>query len=222
MSKPDGPGPFPAVVHMHGCGGLAAYRRIAAAKQFTDWGYVTLIVDSFTTRGIKDACTGLAVVPSREADAMGALQYLAALPYIDAKRIAIVGYSQGGIAALNVATAQPAGLFEMPPGLRYKAAVAYYPMCSAAGDELEIPTLVLIGELDDWSRAVECTWLLRRWDHNSAPLWVTVFPEAYHSFDSPPAGAGVRYFGHWLRYDAEATRRAIAQTRDFLAKELAN
>src|SRR3569833_4758694 len=58
LSKPPGVGPFAAVVHLHGCGGLSDERRAAAERQFTDLGYVTLVVDSFATRGIKEACSG--------------------------------------------------------------------------------------------------------------------------------------------------------------------
>jgi dienelactone hydrolase len=221
LLRPDGDGPFPAVVHLHGCGGLLDNRRIADGKQFTNWGYVTLMVDSFATRGIKEACAARPI-PSRQADAMGALIYLSKLPFVDPTRIAVVGYSQGGSAALNVASVQPAGLFEMPAGLKYKAAVAYYPSCSAADDEFAIPTLVFIGELDDWSLAAECRRMMNRQDGKGALVKLVVFPEAFHSFDSPSAGYGVRYFGHWLRYNADATKRAAAQMRRFLKVELAN
>ncbi|MBS0248971.1 MAG: dienelactone hydrolase family protein [Proteobacteria bacterium] len=223
LTKPEGAGPFAAVVHLHGCGGLSAERRRAAERQFTGWGYVTLIVDSFTPRGIKETCSGRGPPAPREADAVGALEYLATLPFVDARRIALVGYSQGGNAALSIATASEAPLFEVPSGLSYKAAIAYYPSCGAAGDDLAIPTLILTGEYDDWARASECSRLLRRWNHTSAALWVTIFPEAYHDFDNPRATPyGTRHFGHWLRYNAEAAQAAAGQAREFLIKELYN
>ncbi|MGH8276995.1 MAG: alpha/beta hydrolase family protein, partial [Steroidobacteraceae bacterium] len=115
LSRPNGDGPFPAIVHLHGCGGLLDKRRVADARQFTNWGYVTLMVDSFATRGIKDACAGL-YIPARQADAMGALVYMSKLSFVDPARIAVVGYSQGGSAALNIASVPPAELFEMPAG----------------------------------------------------------------------------------------------------------
>ena len=99
--------------------------------------------------------------------------------------------------------------------------MAYYPWCSAAADRLAIPTLILIGELDDWTPATSCDYLLRRFDPSGAPLKVTVFPAVYHSFDSAAAGVyGTRYYGHWLRYNADAAARAAAEARAFLAKEL--
>ena len=134
----------------------------------------------------------------------------------------MVGYSQGGTVALEIASAQPVKLFDVEDGLKFKAAVAYYPMCSAGADEFAVPTLILIGELDDWSLAAECRRMMKRQDGKGPAVKLTVFPEVYHDFDYPDAGVyGTRYFGHWLRYNADAAARAAAMTHDFLAAELA-
>jgi dienelactone hydrolase len=217
LSKPAGEGPFAAVVYLHGCLGLSDFRRHSTAAQFTGWGYVTLVVDSFATRGIKDDCLGQP--DNRPGDALGALLYLSKLPFVDPKRIAVVGSSKGGIAVLELATAHKEAIFEMPPGVRYKAAVAFYPSCSAAGNEIAMPVLVLIGALDDWSRASECGWWAKRRDAG-APVKVNIYPEAYHSFDNPNLRVATRAYGHWMKYDADATAKATAAVRDFLATQL--
>jgi len=80
--------------------------------------------------------------------------------------------------------------------------------------------LVLIGEFDDWTWAASCERLLRRFDASGAPLKVTIFPDAFHDFDSAALHGTIRFFGHWLRYDRKAATRAAAQMRDFLATEL--
>jgi dienelactone hydrolase len=219
LSKPAGAGPFPAVVDLHGCGGPRATKRMSAVEQFTGWGYVTLVVDSFTTRGIKNACTG-GPSGSREVDAMGALVYLSKLPFVDPKRVAVVGYSQGGMVSLEVASVRPFDLFEMPRELKFKAAVAYYPLCSAAADELAIPTIIFIGAADDWAPPAECKNFMRRRDGKGAPVTLIEYPGAYHDFDIPGVGDGMRYFGHWLQYDAAADAHSRAAMRDFLAREL--
>jgi hypothetical protein len=56
LSKPEGDGPFAAVVYLHGCAGLSENVRMNIAQLMTGWGYVSLAVDSFTSRGIKDQC----------------------------------------------------------------------------------------------------------------------------------------------------------------------
>ena len=88
-----------------------------------------------------------------QADALGALLYLSKLDFVDPKRIAVVGSSQGGEGALQLASTHAVELFAFPDNLKFKAAVAYYPPCSVATDQLTIPTIILIGELDDWAPA---------------------------------------------------------------------
>jgi dienelactone hydrolase len=219
LSKPAGAGPFAAVVYMHGCAGLSAYTRDNASAQMTRWGYVTLVVDSFATRGLKETCTTGAA--DRLADAFGALTYLSKLAFVDARRIALVGQSQGGIVALRVASFHPFAIFAMPDGLTYKAVVAFYPSCNAAADQLAIPALVLIGALDDWALPIRCDWWMARRQGKGAPVSLVVYPGAYHAFDKPGLRDGKWSFGHWLKYDAEATVRANVAMHDFLAVQLA-
>lgn len=220
LSKPDGAGPFPAIVYLHGCSGLSSTTRARISALLTGWGYVSLAVDSFTSRGIKDACQG--GMPPRQADALGALLYLASLPSVDAKRIAVVGSSQGGIVALRLASMQDVKLFDIPDDLKFKAAVAYYPRCGVASKQLILPTIILIGELDDWTPAIDCErWMALR-AGKGAPVKLLVYPGAYHAFDVPTLRAGRRLFGHWLKYDADAAARSISEMHDFLASQLSN
>jgi dienelactone hydrolase len=218
LSRPDGEGPFPAVVYLHGCLGLESFRRTAAAERFTAWGYVTLVVDSFAGRGITQDCT--ARLPARQSDALGALRYLATVPLVDLNRIALVGIGQGGTAALEIATARSIEIFELPPELKFKAVVAFYPSCGAAGNELAAPALVLIGGIENWGRAVDCEYWMRRRAGRGAPVMIEVYPEAYYAFDNPDLRIATRSFGRWVKYDADATAKAHTAMRAFLAAEL--
>ncbi len=218
LSKPEGSGPFPAVVYLHGCNGLSTIARQRMAELITGWGYVSLVVDSFATRGIQESCHEL--VPARQGDALGALTYLSKLPFVDSERIAVMGSSQGGIVALQLASTHDVKLFASPDGLTFKAAVAYYPLCGVATQELNIPTLILIGELDDWSPAKDCERWMQWRAGKGAPVKLVVYPGAYHAFDFPSLGDGRLSFGHWLKYDAEAARRSVLEAHDFLATQL--
>ena len=219
LSKPDGSGPFPAIVYLHGCNGLSQSTRARMADLMTGWGYVSLAVDSFTSRGIKEACTG--GMPTRQADALGALLYLSSLGFVDPKRIAVVGSSQGGIVALRLASTETVKLFAVPDDLKFKAAVAYYPLCGVASQQLAVPTIILIGERDDWTPAENCE-LWMKWRAGiGAPVKLVIYPGAYHAFDVPTLRDGQRLFGHWLKYDPDAATRSISEMQDFLATELA-
>lgn len=219
LSKPAGAGPFPAVVYLHGCLGLENFRREQAAAQLTGWGYVVLVVDSFAPRGITEDCSRPFAV--RQPDALGALRYLSTLPFVDPQRVALVGIAQGGTAALEIATARRFEIFEMPAGVAFRAVIAFYPSCGAAGSELGIPALVLTGGIENWGRAVDCEYWMRRRRGRGAPVQIQVYPEAYYAFDNPSLKIATRmYGGRWIKYDADATTKAHAAMRDFLATQL--
>jgi dienelactone hydrolase len=124
LKKPKGHGPFPAVVLLHGSGGINASRDADWAKRLTDWGYVTLQVDSFGPRGVSVAeiLKNSSKVPHdiRAKDAHGAKRYLTGLPFVDSDRIAVMEWSHGGGSTIfSVLSAYG----DHP----FKAAIAFYP-----------------------------------------------------------------------------------------------
>src|SRR5450830_1884947 len=97
LFKPTGAGPLPAVLAMHGCGGLfnrmgkLVGRESAWADLLIDRGYVVLFPDSFGPRKITGACgngePGARPWVERTEDAYGALDYLQAQPFVMADRV---------------------------------------------------------------------------------------------------------------------------------------
>ncbi|WP_245468139.1 MULTISPECIES: hypothetical protein [unclassified Mesorhizobium] len=88
LTQPQGRGPFPAIVLLHGCAGVLSNDRQAWPERLSSWGYVVLVVDSFSTRGIHDTCNGLLV--DRVYDAYGALEFLSKYGFVDSSRIALM------------------------------------------------------------------------------------------------------------------------------------
>ncbi|MBI5578833.1 MAG: dienelactone hydrolase family protein [Deltaproteobacteria bacterium] len=141
--KPDGPGPFPAVVIMHDCSGLGPRSSGAPerwARELTGQGYVVLIPDSFTTRGhAGGVCTNPApsrseVSPYRRVgDAYAALAYLRTLPCVDKFRVGLMGGSHGGSTTLAamVAADSDSTFLAREKRAGFAAAVALYPACNA-------------------------------------------------------------------------------------------
>ncbi|BAM92753.1 dienelactone hydrolase [Bradyrhizobium oligotrophicum S58] len=218
LSKPEGAGPFAAVVYLHGCGGLSERTRRHFASMLTGWGYVVLAVDSFSARGLAQACDR--PMPDRQADAWGAMAYLSSLPFVDRARIGIVGSSQGGIVTMRLASTHDVKIYDVPDDLTFKVAVAYYPICSVATRWLAVPTLILIGEKDDWTPAENCLQWLSLRPAKGAAVRLQVYPGAYHAFDFPALKYGLSSFGHWLQYDADAAARSTSEMQDFLAAYL--
>lgn len=206
IGKPEGPGPFPAVVIMHDCSGLGPRSSGAPgrwARELGARGYVTVIPDSFTTRGHPDGvCTDASpgrgeVAPSRRVrDAYAALAHARALPYVDGRRVGLMGGSHGGSTTLASMTA-PERTWEpraREKGAGFAAAVALYPSCGTTlGTWLAdgtgtyrpvAPILILIGENDDWTPAAACVKLAASTRASEYPVAITVYPGAHHSFDS--------------------------------------
>src|SRR5689334_8734495 len=92
LAKPDGEGPFPAVIGLHGCAGMHDTTKQKLADELVASGYVVLLVDSYATRGINHACTTSAYFTffKRRPDVYGALAYLAGQNSVDPQRVAVV------------------------------------------------------------------------------------------------------------------------------------
>ena len=221
LARPDGAGPFPAVVGLHGCAGMHAATKQELADELVARGYVVLLVDSYATRGIDHACTSEAYSAflRRRPDPYGALVFLARQTFVDPQRVAMVGFSAG--ARLTLAAAEP-NAFEhfAPPGLRFRAAAAFYPPCSVAMARPEIPTLIFIGALDDWTPAAACTDKVARWGNAGPPVELVVYPGAYHGFYYEYLQPGRTMFEHWLEYNGAAANDATHRLHQFLDRHL--
>jgi dienelactone hydrolase len=205
---------MPAVVLLHSCLGLPADRRAIGAR-IAGWGYAALFVDDFSARGLKETC--LVDFPQGLADAYGALAFLAARPEIDASRIAVVGYSQGGDTALAIATGRTGGDGAPDRGAGFIAAAAYYPPCANQGRrELTMPTLILIGQADSVTPYSDCRAFLFARNAATAEAELDVFPKAAHGFDNPSYAGGENVDGMTLKFDPRAAGRASADLRKFL------
>ena len=91
----------PVVLLQHGSGGSNA-RDEYWAKTFNEMGIASFLIDSFSGRGLSRTTTNVAdLTPfNLMLDAYRAFDILAEHPRIDPARIAIMGFSLGGISAL--------------------------------------------------------------------------------------------------------------------------
>jgi dienelactone hydrolase len=92
---------------------------------------------------------------------------------------------------------------------------------------MTVPTLILIGERDDWTPAQECRnmvdgrddWGISRHKIEGAPIKLIVYPDAHHAFDVPRLNPG-ELFGHHLEFNKAAAEKASEVLRGFLQEML--
>jgi dienelactone hydrolase len=215
LARPDGAGPFPAVVVLHGCAGFSSGGSLQLADRLKDWGYVALMVDSLTPRGLMTACGGPFI--NQPGDAYAALRYLSQQSFVAPERVAVLGNSMGGYSALY---AVDRDLLAKPFNERFRAAIAYYPSCAIPAAVLTAPALILIGEADDWNPAERCRQMVAHMRPDSAPIALTAYPGAYHGFNFAMLNPGRSSLGHWLEYNEPAAKDAEEKVRAFLAANL--
>ncbi len=238
LYKPDGRGPFPALVLLHGCQGVVRQTQ-TWAHWLRERGYVALVTDSFGPRNEPADCKeGGDSGPStaRFDDAIGALRYLQAQPFVIPDRVASFGWSQGGLFAMSVingptlerARARGVAL----PRAGYAAAIAMYPGgCEAYVKELVIrPLLLLIGGADNWTPPQYCREMAAAMKARGADVTLVEYPGAYHYFDivgqkkevlkdiEQPYTPGT--FGVTVAYDPAAAADASRRLEDFLTRTL--
>jgi dienelactone hydrolase len=192
--KPDGAGPFPAVIAMHDCSGLTNPSGRVTSK-YREWaqllvrdGFVVLFPESYDSRGLSNQCSvrNRSVRPEHELvdDANASRRWLSQRPEVRADHISLLGWSNGGSSVLW--TVRPQRKADDRPDFR--SAVAFYPVCrrlESTAWSARVPTLILIGAADDVTSPQDCEHMVAGAKGRSARISILVYPGALHDFDHP-------------------------------------
>lgn len=182
-------GPMPAVIFLHGAGGVQQVREVAYARQLAAQGVAAMVIDVFGNR--RDIATGFTqrVLNITEAmylaDAFAGLRYLAGRDDIDGSRVALIGFSYGGMAATYAAYRQVADLYQ-PGGPWFAAHVAYYAPCIADFDRNETtgrPMLMMWGSADAIVDPVRCDATADGLRAGGSAVETVTFDGAFHQWD---------------------------------------
>lgn len=199
LYKPEGSGPFPAIVGLHGCSGRDFQRRDTPFRNYADWGerlsrlgYVVLLPDSFRPRGVMEVCTQspqpVSAFRHRPRDAFGALAWLQQQNYVQRDRVFLMGWSHGGVTVLATLRIIKDETLRARAGGDFRAAVALYPGCGVqlrSRWRTRTPLLILSGGEDDWTPAAPCRELAERSRGDGQPVTYVEYPGAHHGFDGP-------------------------------------
>lgn len=236
LFKPEGAGPFPTVIALHGCGGLGG-RSDPVLPRYRDWadrllraGNAVLLPDSYGSRELGPQCRvkEMRVKARRErvTDIAASRAWLMKQNWVARNRVSLIGWANGASALLWAVRPQSTA---RDAGPDFRAAIAFYPDCrisAGLGWSTRVPTLVLIGANDDVSSPPACRQMVDGAHGRSALARIVVYPGAYHDFDRanmPLHAAGgstdaaAPEHGH-LGTDSEARAESQKEVAEWLAR----
>lgn len=232
--RPEGDGPFPVVVMLHGCGGRQPFLDRWADVVAREAGAASLIVDSFRSRRISrmtaysTVCTGLQLRGrERAGDLFAAMAWLREQDWANKERVIAAGWSHGGWTIIDALALRSGAEMERATGLSdlpkeplegVVGAFFAYPYAGRASflgrrPWRFTPDSVAILAEDDYVVGVNYP---RQAFHRQrligAPVEIHEFSNATHAFDVPEA-IDVR-----VRYDPDVTRRAEKLLIDLIGR----
>ncbi|WP_395646866.1 dienelactone hydrolase family protein [Terricaulis sp.] len=230
--RPEGPGPFPVVIMLHGCGGRRPFHDDIAAMLARE-GAAAIVVDSFAPRRISriqaysTVCTGARLQGrERAGDLYAALEYARQQRWADPERLIAAGWSHGGWTIIDgmamrsgAEMTRATGLTDLPaePMTGVTSTLLAYPYAGigslAARREWRIhphSVAILAGRdyIVGWKMPREA---LERQRARGADLEILFFENSTHAFEDDQA-RDLR-----VRYDADATAREYDVLRALVA-----
>jgi dienelactone hydrolase len=228
---PEGNGPFPVAIQLHGCGGKKSFQLdwAEAAKRA---GWAVLVIDSHKHRRISQleayatVCTGLQLWGrERAGDLYAAMEWVRHQSWADSKRIVAAGWSHGGWTVLDglcmtpgaeMANATHLSGIPAEPLEGLVGAFLVYPfagpgsLARSRGLRVDVSPQALVGTRDVIVGGRGLARTLSKMPMPGKPMDVVILEGATHAFDEPDARDPRTH------YDPEITARAQQMYRDYL------
>ncbi len=201
LLKPEGKGPFPAVLISHGLGGSAESFGMNKAREMVRWGYVCIAPD-YTHKGGAGSAASRADYGASEENirrARTCLELVSQMPEVNAKRLFAYGHSMGGFVTIGLAASSP--------GLLKAAAITSsgisprdgFPAPSAGtAAKIRTPFLMLHGVEDNVVRPEQSESLKRLLDQNHVPNDRLVADRQGHPIDQTMRDEVFRLVREWF------------------------
>ena len=226
--NPEGPGPFPVVIYNHGSrGGHEREERpfVYVGEMLVDRGYL-VIVPERRGYGQSDGPTFdeaigedrgarfVARVREETDDVLAAVEFVKTLPYAEAKRIAVMGWSIGGIVSVFAASESSAFrvvVDQAGAALTWEQSPRMREALKEAAGKIQIPLLGMVAKNDRTTQSVAAA--VDEAERHGATAQLIVYPPF------KPRDAGGVPPGHMI-FGKEGCRIWEADLHEFLAKYL--
>ncbi len=173
---PVAAGKYPAIIALHGSGGIRESWSEQPSKLMAGQGYSVFVIHYFERTGTSwaDQETTHRHFPDWMRTVGDAITFASGNPSVDANRVGLLGFSLGGYLALSVASVDP----------RVKAVVEFF---GGMPEELQgfnrmPPVLILHGEEDRVVPVTEATRLQQLLERAGTPYEMKLYPGAGHGF----------------------------------------
>ncbi len=179
---------LPAVVLLHGSGGVGT-NVVDWEQELNSMGVATFVLDAFTGRGIVATSTNQGQLGrlAMAFDAYRVLEILEKHSRIDPQRVAVMGFSRGGQAALYASVKRFQRMHGPASGRDFAAYIPFYASCGTTYiDDDEVsprPIRMFHGAADNYVPVAPCRDYVRRLKAKGADVSLTEYPGAHHVFD---------------------------------------
>lgn len=185
----QGEGRLPAVILIHGSAGMGSNLEVWS-QELNRLGISTFAIDGLTGRGLSNVAPDQALLGRLNLilDAYRALGVMAGHPRVDPERIAVMGFSRGGQAALYASVKRFNELWNRS-GVEFAAYIPFYPNCATEyqsdTDVTEGPIRIFHGAADEINPSAPCKNFVERLMRAGRDVQLTEYPSAHHAFDFP-------------------------------------
>jgi dienelactone hydrolase len=210
LLKPEGVGPFPALILSHGLGGNARMIVSARGSEMVKWGFVCIATDyTHAGKGVGGRGGDRTGVDFSEAGArpenirrgLACLEILRQQKDVDPKRVALYGHSMGAFVTIALAAAASdkiaAAAITSGGVLTAKGSTAAAPTTNVAA-QVRVPFLILQGAKDTTVPPESSELFKQVLDKNNVPNERHVFAGVGHSVPTEQADEVSRLMRGWF------------------------
>jgi dienelactone hydrolase len=212
LLRPEGKGPFPAIILSHGLGGNAQGIALSRGRVMVKWGFVCIATDythagkQGARRGARADVSGVdfsqaGARPENIRRALACLEILRQQNVVDRRRIAAYGHSMGAfvtIALTAAASDKFAAAAITSGGVRTAAGSTAAAPAESVASQVRVPFLILQGGLDRTVPPESSALLKQALDKSKVPNERRVFEEVGHNLPTERAVEVDRLMQEWF------------------------